>query len=799
MDIKCDTNNKTEKKTVILRIVLLPLLIVISITLGIGGGTVLGFIKEAPEVDKNIFIEKLALTSNIYDKDGKFVEGLHGIENREYVSISKVKIHTQNAFIAIEDERFREHFGVDIKRIFGALWRNIKSGRYDQGASTITQQLIKNTILTPRKELKRKIQEAYLAIKLEREITKDQILEYYLNTIYLGGNAYGIQAASQYYFSKDAEQLSIAESAPIAGLTQSPSKYNPYNNDKTPEVYKDRQILVLSKMLEHNMITKEEFEKAKNEELVFRKRDSSGEIKYPWFVDAVISDVTNDLKSKYYLTVDEINNLLYTGGLKIYTTLDPVVQDIVDKAANDPKYYPTLAKDISVYGKDNIIQPQVAIVINDYKTGEVRAIVGGRGKQPFRSLNRAADPAYARQPGSAMKPLAVYAPAFDLGYAPASVIDDSPFTPEESSMAPGWPEEGPHNYDDRYRGLTTIREGVKWSSNLVAAKLMLRIGPDTSTEYIKNFGISTLVLSGANNDKGAAKALGGLTKGVTPLEMSGAYGVFGNGGVYIEPILYSKVLDREGNVILEKKQESHQVISPQAAYMTIDVLEGVIESGTGSAVRSKGKFTAMSSAGKTGTTEKGADAYFAGLTPYYSGVIWVGHDKPSLSLNLSSANVAWMWGDIMRQIHEGLSVENFHMPDGIVTAEVCRDSGKLPTELCARDPRGSRIVKDIFMEGKVPAEKCDVHTAIRIDILTGKPAGEFTFPFFIKEYVYIKRPYPVDSRVEDYEYQIPAEFQKLPYEETSLYEEQDPGINQEHESKNDKKPKKPSQKDKKKR
>lgn len=775
MDIKHNTDNKIDKKPNMWKIALLPVLIVICIALGIGGGILFGFINETPKLDKDVFAKKLALTSNIYDKDGKFVEGLHGVENREYVTLSKVRKHTRDAFIAIEDERFREHFGIDIKRIFGALWRNIKSGRYDQGASTITQQLIKNTILTPKKELKRKIQEAFLAIKLERELSKDQILEYYLNTIYLGGNSYGIQAASQYLFSKDAELLTIAESALIAGLTQSPSRYNPYNNDKTPEVYKDRQNLVLSKMLELNMITKDEFEKAKNQKLVFKKRDSNADIKYQWFVDSVISSITEDLKLQYNISDDEISALVYSGGLKIYTTLDPKIQDIVDKTANDAKYYPTLPKDTGVYGKDNIIQPQIGIVVNDYKTGEVRAIVGGRGKQPFRSINRAVDTAFARQPGSAMKPIAVFAPAFDLGYAPSSVFDDAPFTPEESKLAPGWPLGGPHNYDDRYRGLMNIRDGARWSSNLVAAKLMLKIGPDTSTQYIKNFGISTLVLTGSNNDTGAAKALGGLTKGVTPIEMSGAYGALGNGGMHVQPVVYSKVLDREGNVLIEKKPEKHQVVSPQAAYMTIDVLKGVINGGTGSAVRSKGMFTSMPSAGKTGTTEKHADSYFAGLTPYYSGIIWMGHDKPSISLNLTSADTAWMWGDIMRQVHQGLAVKGFYRPDGIIEAEVCKDSGKLATDLCRKDPRGDRLITDIFMEGKVPQDSCDVHVVVRINTLTGKIAGRFTFPLFVKESVYIRRPYTVDSSVEDSIYQIPPEYEALTgevEEETELYKQE---------------------------
>ncbi|KPU42297.1 penicillin-binding protein 1F [Oxobacter pfennigii] len=739
------------------------LLIIIIMPMSAAFGIVAAYISDASYVDTANFMGNLKLTTYIYDKDGNFIESLHGVENREYINIKNIQKHTRNAFIAIEDERFLKHSGIDIRRIFGALYADLKSGRYDQGASTITQQLIKNTILTRKKEMKRKIQEAYLALKIESELSKDEILEYYLNTIYLGGNAYGLQAASQYYFSKDASELSLAESALIAGLTQSPSKYNPYLNGDSPEVYKNRQLTVLSKMLELEMITQEEYEKAKLEELNFKKRDSNSKIKYPWFMDAVIRSITTDLKAEYRYEEDEIIQLIYGGGLKIYTTLDPKVQDIVDKSVDDPKYYPQLKKDVAVWGKDAIIQPQAAVVINDYKTGQVRAVSGGRGEQPFRSQNRATDPTFARQPGSAMKPIAVYGPAFDLGYSTGSVIDDSPFNSYEASLAAGWPKEGPKNHDGRYRGLTTIREGVKWSSNVMAAKLILEIGNDASTEYIEKFGISTLVLSGSSNDLGPAKALGGLTKGVTPLEMSGAYGVFGNGGTYIEPILYTRVEDSDGNILLQKEQQKHEVISPQAAYMTIDVLKEVVNGGTGSAVKSKGNFTSSASAGKTGTTEKGADAYFAGLTPYYCGVIWMGHDKPSISINAKSTETAWMWGDIMRQIHTGLETKDFEMPEGLVTVKVCRDSGKLPTELCLKDPRGSRVIEELFTEDNVPYDTCKTHVSIKVDMFTGRPVNEFFYPFFTEEKIYIKRYQPVDDRVEDYEYQIPNELNDMGY------------------------------------
>lgn len=763
MDKKNNTvQNRKKKKFKTWKAVFLAFVLIMLVAAGACAGIALAFINTAPQVNVDNFTN-LAQTTKIYDKDGKYIESLHGIENRTYVSLSKVKKYTQDAFIAIEDERFREHFGIDIKRIGGALWADIKAGAPEQGASTLTQQLLKNTVLTPKKEVKRKIQEMYLAVKLEEKLSKDQILEYYLNTIFLGGSANGIQAAAEYYFDKDVDQLSIAESALIAGITRWPSRYNPYSNSDKPEIYKDRTKTVLAKMLEHEMINGQEYDKAVAEvdgmnETTFKKRKDNTTLKYQWFIEAAIDSVEKDLGVKYGFTKDEIQQKIFSGGLQVYTTLDTKIQEVVDRIGNDEKYYPTLHEEIRIWGKDNIIQPQIGIVINDYKTGEIRAILGGRGKQPLKSQNRAADPTYARQPGSSMKPLAVYGPAFDMGYSPASVLDDTPFTPEMKAATGGWE---PKNFDRKYSGFYTLRDAVKVSKNVVAAKLMLMIGTGNSIQYLKKFGLTTLVLTGRYNDTGPAISLGGLTKGVIPLEMTAAYGVFGNDGVYTEPILYTKVLDSEGNVILEKKPEKHQVISPQAAFMTVDVMRGVVNGGTGS----KAHFGPMPAAGKTGTTNEQADAYFVGITPYYSGAIWMGHDKPSIGVvkgvnsnrSLTSGETAEMWGDIMEELHQNLPVKNFDKPAGLVSVSVCKDSGKIATELCAQDQRGSRVVNDIFLEGKVPTEYCDVHVKAKVDTLNNRLANQYCPLELVKELVFIKRPYSVDSSVADSQYQLPTE------------------------------------------
>jgi penicillin-binding protein 1A len=756
---------RKKKKFKAWKAVLLVIVLVMLISIGAFGGIVLAYINTAPRINTDNFVNNLALATKIYDKDGNHIEDLHGIENRTYVPLSKIKKYTQDAFIAIEDERFNEHKGVDIKRIFGALWADIKSRSPEQGASTITQQLIKKTILSDEKTIKRKIQEAYLAIKLEEKLSKEQILEYYLNTIPLGGPAYGVQAAAEFYFNKNVDQLTIAQSALIAGITRWPSKYNPYRNEKTPEVYIDRTTLVLTQMVKNNMITQDEFNAAKEElkNLKFEKRTDNTTLQYQWFIEASIDSISKDLKAKYRLTDDEIQQKIYTGGLRIYTTIDPKIQVIADKIANTSSYYPVLKSDIAVWGKDKTIQPQIAIVVEDYKTGQVRAVVGGRGQQPLKSQNRATDTRYARQPGLSMKPLAVYAPAFDLGYSPATVMDDAPFTAELANATNWLPPDGPHNYGGPkdYKGAITVRDAIKLSRNVSAAKLMLQIKPGTSVEYIKKFGISTLVLSGRQNDTGPAIALGGLTKGVIPLEMSAAFGLFGNEGVYVEPVLYTKVLDSEGNVLLEKTPEKHKAISPQAAYLITDCLRTAVNNGTGT----NAKLGGMPAAGKTGTTEDRGDIYFSGFTPYYSAAIWMGHDKPSIGIergvnsnrDLASSITAKMWGDMMKEIHKGLAYKNFPKPSGLVNATVCADSGKLPTALCSSDPRGARLVSDLFVSGTVPSENCDIHVTALVDKSTGKLANEFCPPEFVQEMVFIKRPYPIDKRVPDYKYQVPTE------------------------------------------
>jgi penicillin-binding protein 1A len=737
------TRKKKGRK--IFKGIMIAFLIICALTFAAGAGVLAAVVKSAPEIDSNV-LDNLKQSSKIYDKDGHLIESLSGVEDRTIVPLKKIPKHVQDAFIAIEDERFREHHGIDIKRIFGAIWYDIKTMSKAQGASTITQQFIKNYVLSPEKKFTRKFQEMYLAIQLERKLSKDQILEAYLNTIYLGGNAYGVQSASMFYFGKDVDELTIAEAALIAGLNQSPARYYPFSkkNMENPKVYKDRQKTVLTKMLENGFITQKEFDEAVNQKLVFQTKKPTTSMKYQWFIEPAIDQIAEDFADKYDISEKEAKERLRTGGYNIYLTIDTKIQEAAQKIIDNPSYYsklrvPSKLKTYSADGQSKPkVEPQAAAVIFDYRTGEMRAIIGGRGPHELRSLNRATE--VPRQPGSSIKPLAVYAPAIDSKIAtPATIISDSPLTGDFNGWNPG-------NADGKFLGDITIREAIKRSRNLVAVKLGMNVGINTSINYLeKKFHISTLQKSGPVNDKNLpALTLGGMTHGVYPFEMAAAYGVFGNEGVYSKPIMYTKVTDRNGTVILEKHSEQSRALSPQAAYIMVDMMKDVVKGGEG-ATGTNANFGAMPAAGKTGTASDNTNAWFVGLTPYYSGAVWIGHDKPNTKVQgLLSSLSAKMWGDIMKEAHKGLEVKDFERPSGIVWAQVCIDSGKAPSELCAQDSRGSRVRSELFIEGTQPVELCDVHVTANIDIRTGKLATPNTPPEYVQTKVFTKSTMPTE-------------------------------------------------------
>ncbi len=734
-------------------------LVIMLICIAAGSGVIIAVIKSAPELDADI-VSNMKQSGKIYDRQGNFIEDLSDIENRQVVSLSEMPKHLKDAVIAIEDERFETHHGIDVKRIFGAILYDIKTMSKAQGASTLTQQLIKNNYLTPDKTFTRKLQEMYLAVKLERILSKDQILHAYLNDMYLGGNAYGVQAASLYYFGKDVGELTIAESALIAGLTQNPAKYWPYSkkNQENPENYLQRQRLVLSQMKKLGKITQAEYDEALNQKLEFKTKEARVASKYQWFIEPAIDQIAEDYSQKYGISQSEARQKLRTGGYEIYLTIDTKIQEKAESVINDPKYYPKIPESKTYYSineKDKkLIQPQAAAVIMDVSNGEVRAIVGGRGEHPLRSHNRATDPDVARQPGSAIKPLAVYAPALDKKViTAASVFEDSPLPQDFVNTNKGW---DPKNYNDKFRGLTTIRDAVKDSNNLVAVKTLRELGINTSIDYLRNkFHLSTIETETGTNDKNLPSlSLGGLTHGVTPLEMAAGYSVFANSGVYSEPIMYTKVVDAKNTIILEKTSDQSKAISPQAAYIMTNMLETVVKSGTGT----KARLGSMPVGGKTGTSDNHRNGYFMGITPYYSGAIWIGHDDKSYGISaLVGGTGAPMWKDIMMVAHEDLEVKQFEKPSGIVVAEVCMDSGKAPTELCALDSRGSRIQKEMFIEGTQPVELCDMHVNASVDISTGKLASPSCPAELVQSRVFLNKPLNPRSVLGDDAYILPVE------------------------------------------
>lgn len=827
---------KPKKKRKVLKIILITLLILILSCTAAAAGIAIAVIKSVPPLPTGDLIGKLNESSKIFDRDGNFIEDISSSENRHILSYDKIPQHLKDAFISIEDERFETHPGVDIKRLVGATLINLKRGSFSQGGSTITQQLVKNTILTQEKTLIRKFQEIYLALQLERKYEKDQILEAYLNIVWLGGTNYGVDAGSMYFFGKSATELDLAECALIAGINPNASLYDPFNIDKiaglkkrllqiyddkaitdeeynktlasittifadllknqdydkftqdiTPLIefmkskdpilngidekasagrasyyknvvrvsYKERQELVLKKMLELGKITQEEHDKAVAEKLVFQtKEEAHAPMKYQWFIEPAIDQIAADYAAKYGGSTTEAKRALRTGGFKIQLTLDPKLQEKTEAVLNDPKYYPKGFKDFSMNNKDpKFTQPQAATVVMDVATGELHAVVGGRGDHPLLSYNRATDPDVARQPGSAIKPLSVYAPALETKIAtPGTVYEDSPLTQEQVDLYKGW---DPRNYNNRFNGYMTVRDAVRLSTNTVAVKLGLDLGVNNSIKFLTDkFHLSTIVTSGANNDKSpSALSLGGLTKGVTPLEMTAAYSVFANNGIYSEPIYYTKVTDSDGNIVLEKSSAQSKAISAQAAYLMADMLKTVVKSGTGT----KASLGKMPAGGKTGTTDKHTNGWYMGITPYYSCGIWIGHDNKNVEIkSLVGGTAAPMWKEIMLAAHEGLEVKDFTKPSGIVRAPICIDSGMSPTDLCKKDPRGSRVRTEMFIDGTQPVQMCDIHVEQNIDKSTGKLATEFCPPDLIVPKIFIIRATPARKPLADDKYVLPS-------------------------------------------
>ncbi|SFQ49074.1 penicillin-binding protein 1A [Lachnospiraceae bacterium XBB1006] len=771
-----------------------------------------GILASAPDID-SIDVSPTGYLSTVYDAKGKEIDTLVAAgSNRQYVTIKDIPKNLQHAFVAIEDERFYEHNGIDLRGIIRAGVTGLAHGGLTQGASTITQQLLKNNVFTDwvneskAQKIKRKIQEQYLAVQLEKKVkSKDWILENYLNSINLGQNTLGVQAASLRYFNKDCSELTLSECAVIAAITQNPSGYNPISHPKDNERRKNR---TLKNMLEQGYISQHEYDEAMADDVYSRiQQVNSSQSKTShassYFVDELIEQVAEDLKSLRGYSETQAYKMIYSGGLKIYSTQDSRIQRICEKALSNSANYPTAQVYINWYikyqdkrgettalteqsilkyfketkgknytldfpnqaaadaaiaeykqhmlslggsfveGSESVIyvpQPQASCTIIDQYTGEVKALVGGRGnKSGSLTLNRASNT--YRQPGSTFKVLASYAPALDTGgKSLASVQDDAPYKKTDGSPL--------RNYDGVYRGFTTYREGIMRSINVVAVKTLEEVSPQVGYDYLTNFGFTSL----STQDIVQVLCLGGISKGVSNLELTAAYATIANSGTYNKPRLYTKIVDHKGNLVIDNQPQSRTVLKETTAWLLTNAMQDVVKSGTG--VRCN--FPGMAIAGKSGTTTANRDALFAGFTPYYTCVMWGGYDDNSVLGN--TGYVKDLWKLCMSKIHAKLSYKDFEKPQGIVTAKICTKSGLLAQDgVCNHDPRGNCVRTEYFAAGNVPTEYCNHHIAVTICGKSGKAASPHCPENSLKTKVFIIGGSPNSG---DGKYLLPNNFEK---------------------------------------
>ena len=736
----------------------------------LGVGSFRGVIDNAPDVN-DIDIMPLGYATFLYDDAGNQIRKLAAPDsNRLPVTLDQIPVDLQHAVVAIEDERFYEHNGIDVKGILRAGMKAITTGDFSEGASTITQQLLKNNVFTnwtsestQLERFTRKFQEQYLAIQVEQKTDKDTILENYLNTINLGAGSYGVQAAARQYFNKDVWDLNLSECATLAGITQNPTKFNPIIN---PDSNKKRRKEVLQHMLDQNYITQEQFDETLADDVYSRiqaaqeMNSSTENTVYTYFEDELTDQIINDLMNIKGYTKTQATNLLYSGGLKVYTTQDSTIQNILDEEYSDPSNYPDTVQyeldyaltvtdpegkqvnyskemlqlyfqnedpgfdllfdspeegqtyvdrykaDILANGSKVLAervsfapQPQSSMSVIDQHTGYVKALIGGRGeKTASLTLNRATDT--TRQPGSTFKIVSTYAPALnEKGMTLATTFEDEPYE---------YPDGSPVNNATRsYNGTTTIRTAIQNSINVVAVKCLEEVTPELGLKYLDNFGFTTLAHgteadTDANgnvwSDANLATALGGITRGVTNVELCASYATIANGGNYIKPIYYTKILDHNGNVLIENTSAERSVIKESTAYLLTSAMEDVVKKGTGTACQ----LDNMPVAGKTGTTEAYNDLWFVGYTPYYTCAVWSGYDNNEKLPDYARSFHKNLWKKVMTRIHEGLPTKEFEKPASVEKLSVCEETGLLPRAGCP-------VITEYFDVGTMPTEYCDQH------------------------------------------------------------------------------------------
>ncbi|MBQ8300728.1 MAG: PBP1A family penicillin-binding protein [Clostridia bacterium] len=673
-----------------LRLTIFTTLLIVAV---IVSGIAIGMYAAVSREIKDMNIQTLALnySSFIYyeDESGtpQELEQIQSENNRIWVDSSQIPQVMKDAIVAIEDERFYKHHGVDIKRTLGATGKwvlaKVGIGSSNYGGSTITQQVIKNITNEKENTPSRKVKEMMRAVALEKQLTKDEILTMYLNIVYFANGCNGVEAAANTYFDKDAVDLTLEEAASIAGITQFPSQYDPFVN---PQNNIEKRNVVLGKMLELGYISQTEYAQAAASDLIVSNahKENRGRVT-SYFVDQVVNDVINDLVEQKGYSTDFATQQVYNGGLKIYSTIDPEIQDIMEDVFEDTSNFPSTGKGA-----------QSAMVVIDPYTGKIKGIIGGLGeKTDIRGWNRATQS--VRQPGSSIKPLSVYAPGVDTG----KITEVTTVVDEEITI--GDDKWTPKNAYDGFKGEMTVKEAVARSANIPAVKVLDMVGVSTSFGYLQNkFHLSTLV----DGDKNfSSLALGGLTQGVTVKEMAAAYGTFVNSGKYIKPHTYTQVLDSTGQVILENTSDTTQAISAASAFITADLLYGVVNNslGTGQGARLD---CGISTYGKTGTTDDDCDKWFVGFTPYYVGACWYGFDTPSSirAAGVSGNPTVTAWNLVMERIHANLNKKELAKPNNVVEATICIKSGMLATETCDS-------ATGYFVEGTQPKNRCDASHA----------------------------------------------------------------------------------------
>ncbi len=755
---------------------------------GLGIGAIKGIIASTPT--KYDLKPKYSATV-VYDNANASTQYLSSYDsNRILVSYEQMPDNLKYAFVAIEDERFFDHNGIDLKGIGRALVKNILRGDISQGASTITQQLIKNNVFNvggetnPVARFKRKIQEQYLAIHAEKENNKETILKDYLNTINLGKGTLGVEAAAKYYFGKSCSDLTLSECAVLAGITKNPAYLNPVDY---PEDNGERRVIILKKMLDLGFINSEAYQEALADDTVYQRISEyrSGNQKtttYSYFTDALIVQIVDDLQARAGYTQEQAYEMVYRGGLQIYSTQDSAMQRAADEIINNPDNYPVKTKfaleysleiknangETASYNTNSLkkyfrktkkkkgykaiyssmdkmnaavetyrnsllkegdtvisekvnysLQPQLSYVLMDQATGQVKVLVGGRGeKQDDLSLNRATH--VTRQPGSTFKILSTYAPGIDTGQMTlATVYDDAPYQYENGTSV--------RNAERNYGGLLTIRDAIIESDNVIAVKAITDLTPQMGFNYLQTLGFTTLVqnrTSGGTfeSDVNQSLALGGITDGVTNLQLTAAFASIANKGTYTSPVLYTKVLDNEGNVLLENTPVSNRVMKESTAWLLTSAMTDVVKKGTGTEAKLN---TDMAVAGKTGTTSNNYDYWFCGYTPYYTASIWTGYDY-NTDFGSGLDYHKQIWAKIMNRIigESGQQIrKQFDPCNDIVTASICAKSGKVPIEkVCSNDPEKNMTRKEYFAKGTVPKDSCDAHITLKYCKDSKKPA-----------------------------------------------------------------------------